>query len=214
MSRFDQEWALVPAAARWLAGFAALAFAVVMAAVFLLPAFGSGDPKALYVLGGMFLLTLLGAFPIALYVLLIGYVFGDARRRGMNALLWTLLAVFIPSAVGVILYFILRDPVPFACPSCGMLARKGHAFCASCGAGVRPACAQCRQPIEPNVAELPELRRRAGPRRSAASAGLIDRRPDCRGRVASHARLPRGFPELRPPGGLVAFPARQPAPTG
>jgi hypothetical protein len=155
MSRVEQEWALVPAAARLLAALAALAFVAMMATFFLLPAYGSGDRRALYALGPMFLLTLLGAVPIALYVLLIGYVYGDARHRAMNPLLWTLLAVFIPSAVGVILYFILRDPVPPSCPSCGTLARKGHAFCASCGAAVRPACGQCRQPVEPSWRNCP-----------------------------------------------------------
>ena len=87
MSRFEQEWALVPAAARWLAALAALAFASLMAAVFLLPAFASGDSRALFTLVPIFLLTLFGIVPIALYVLLVGYVWGDARRRGMSALL-------------------------------------------------------------------------------------------------------------------------------
>ena len=82
-------------------------------------------------------------------MLLVGYVFGDARRRGMNHVLWTLLAIFIPNAIGVILYFILRDPIPVPCPSCGALARKGHAYCAGCGTAVRVACPQCRQPVEP-----------------------------------------------------------------
>ena len=74
------------------------------------------------------------------YVLLVGYVYGDARRRGMNHVLWTLLAIFIPNAIGIILYFILRDPVPVPCPACGTPARKGHAFCAGCGTAVRAAC--------------------------------------------------------------------------
>ena len=34
----------------------------------------------------------------------------------MNYVMWTLLAIFIPSAVGVILYFILRDPIAVAPP--------------------------------------------------------------------------------------------------
>ena len=155
MSRFEQEWALVPAAARWLAALASLAFVSLMAAIFLLPAYASGDSRALLTLVPIFLLALFGIVPIALYVLLVGYVWGDARRRGMSALLWTLLAVFIPSGVGVILYFILRDPVPAPCPSCGALARKGHAFCASCGSAVRRACAQCRQPVETSWRNCP-----------------------------------------------------------
>lgn len=148
MSRFDQEWALVPAGARWTAALVALAFTALMAGIFLLPALAEHSMKAFLILSPFFLLTLLGAVPIAIYVLLLGYVWGDARRRGMSHVMWTLLALFIPSAVGIILYFILRDPVPVPCPSCGALARKGHAYCANCGAGVRAACPQCRQPVE------------------------------------------------------------------
>jgi len=148
MSRFEREWAVVPMAARWLAVLAALLDAVLMAAIFLLPATAHGDAKAVLVLLPIFLLSLLGGVAIAAWVLLIGYVYADAQRRGMNAVLWTLLAIFIPSAIGIILYFILRDPMAVPCPGCGTPARKGHAFCASCGAPVRRACPQCRQPVE------------------------------------------------------------------
>jgi len=148
MSRFDQEWALVPDGARWTAVLVTLAYVALMAGIFLLPPLAGHDPKALLVLSPFFLLTLVGAVPIAIYVLLVGYVFGDARRRGMNHVLWTLLAIFIFNAIGIILYFILRDPIPVPCPACGTPARKGHAFCAGCGAAMRTACPQCRQPIE------------------------------------------------------------------
>jgi hypothetical protein len=120
-----------------------------MASLFLLPLVVEHEYKAFLFVFPVFLMTLIGAVMLAIYVLLIGYVFGDARRRGMNYALWTLLAIFIPSAVGVILYFILRDPIPVPCPSCEAPARKGYAFCASCGAAVRAACPQCRQPVEP-----------------------------------------------------------------
>jgi hypothetical protein len=148
MSRFDQEWALVPAGARWTAVLITLAFLGLMAGIFLMPAVMSHDPKALVVVAPFFLLTLVGAVPIAVYVLLLGYVWGDAKRRGMNHVLWTLLALLIPYAVGIILYFVLRDPVPVPCPSCATPARKGHAFCSCCGGAVRPACPGCRQPVE------------------------------------------------------------------
>jgi hypothetical protein len=148
MSRFDQEWALVPTGARWTAVLVALALAALMAGIFLLPV-AVNEPKAVVFVLPIFLASLIGAVALGIYVRLVGYVFGDARRRGMNHVLWTLLAIFIPNAIGVILYFILRDPIPVPCPSCGALARKGHAFCAGCGAAVRAACLQCRQPVEP-----------------------------------------------------------------
>jgi hypothetical protein len=148
MTRFEEEWALVPAGARWAAVLVALAFTALMAGLFLLPLIVEHQYKALLFVLPVFLMTLIGGAGMAVYVLLVGYVYGDARRRGMNQVMWTLLAIFIPSAVGVILYFILRDPIPVPCPSCATPARKGHAYCANCGAAVRAACPQCRQPVE------------------------------------------------------------------
>jgi hypothetical protein len=104
--------------------------------------------KGLLFVSPLFLLSPIGAVATTIYVLVVGYVYGDARRRGMHHVLWTLLAIFIPNAIGVILYFILRDPVLVPCPSCGTPAKKGHAFCAGGGAAVRSECPQCRQPVE------------------------------------------------------------------
>ncbi len=148
MTRFEEEWALVPAGARWVAVLVFLMFASLMASLFLLPLVVEHEYRGLLFVFPIFLMTLIGAFFMAVFVLLVGYIYGDARRRAMNQVLWTLLAIFIPSAVGIILYFILRDPIPVPCPGCGMPARKGHAYCASCGAAVREACPQCRQPLE------------------------------------------------------------------
>src|SRR5712691_5230109 len=53
------------------------------------------------------------------YALLAGYVYGDARRRGMRYVLWTLLAIFLFNGIGIILYFILREPLLGYCSKCG-----------------------------------------------------------------------------------------------
>ena len=148
MSRFDQERALVPAGARWAAALVGLAYTGLMAAVFIAPV-AMEEPRSLVFVSPLFLVSLIGAVPMVIDVLLVGYVYGDARRRGMNHVLWMLLALFIPGGVGIILYFILRDPLPVPCSSCGALAMKGHPFCSACGAPVRAACAQCREPVEP-----------------------------------------------------------------
>jgi hypothetical protein len=148
MSRFEQEFALVPTGARWTAVLVVLAFATLMAGIFLAPV-GVRDPHSLPFVFPIFLASLVGAAFLGAFVLLVGYVFADAKRRGMNHVLWTLLAIFIPNAIGIILYFILRDPLPVPCPSCGAPAKKGHAYCAGCGTAVRVACPQCRQPVEP-----------------------------------------------------------------
>jgi Double zinc ribbon len=82
------------------------------------------------------------------YALLIGYVYGDARRRGMRYVMWTLLAIFLFNGIGIILYFILREPLLVYCSRCGSGVQPSHAFCPRCGAGVQPACQGCHRTIQ------------------------------------------------------------------
>ncbi len=144
MSRFEKEWELVPTAARVVA---ALAYLTLMTCIWLLAPF-IDEPDAPSDAWVFFLVCAGLGLLMAAYILLVGYVWGDAKRRGMNAVLWVLLAIFIPNAIGIILYFILRDPVSIPCPSCGTPAGKDEAFCSACGASVRSSCAECRQPVK------------------------------------------------------------------
>jgi len=82
------------------------------------------------------------------YILLIGYVCGDAKRRGMRQVLWTLLAIFIPNGIGIILYFILRDPLPTPCPVCRAPVRAGFAYCPKCATPIKRACDGCGRALE------------------------------------------------------------------
>lgn len=92
------------------------------------------------------------AFLIPLFIFplvaLWGYVYGDARRRHMNAIGWTLLSFFVPYMIGVILYFILRDPLPADCPSCHQTVPAKFVFCPNCGKALRPHCPQCGKAVE------------------------------------------------------------------
>jgi lipid-A-disaccharide synthase-like uncharacterized protein len=47
----------------------------------------------------------------ASYVLLVGYVSRDVRRRDMPAGLWMLIVTIMPGGVGAVVYFLLRQPV-------------------------------------------------------------------------------------------------------
>lgn len=85
---------------------------------------------------------------LVVLVLLIGYVNGDAKRRGMRYVMWTLLAIFVPNALGIILYFLLRDPLPAPCPGCGTRVGGAFAFCPQCGTVVSPSCPQCRRTVD------------------------------------------------------------------
>lgn len=144
MSKRQSEWKIIPAAATAIAlvAYAAMIFVILK---YLLP----GDPEA----GKMpeaarVAMTFLVPLVVATYVLLIGYVYGDAKRRQMRYILWTLLSIFIPNAIGIILYFILRDPLPEPCPSCATLAKPGYVFCPNCGFTLKPTCPQCGKAVE------------------------------------------------------------------
>ena len=54
----------------------------------------------------------------ASYVLLVGYVSRDVRRRRMPAGLWMLIVVVMPGGIGAVVYFLLRQPMLFPCPHC------------------------------------------------------------------------------------------------
>src|SRR5215470_16750853 len=71
---------------------------------------------------------------VAAAVLLVGYINADARRRGMRYVMWTLLALLLPNSIGIILYFVLRDPLPVPCQKCGAPGRPNFTYCPQCGA--------------------------------------------------------------------------------
>ena len=66
------------------------------------------------------------------YLLFVGYISRDAKRRRMSALLWTLVAILIPHGLGVILYFLLRQPLRADCPKCASAVYAGFNFCPRC----------------------------------------------------------------------------------
>jgi hypothetical protein len=81
-------------------------------------------------------------------VLAIGYVYGDAKRRGMRYVMWTLLATFLFWGVGIVLYFILREPLAGFCSKCGKAANHNFAYCPHCGVCLQPSCPACHRVIE------------------------------------------------------------------
>ena len=143
MSRFREEIKVIPTAAWLLAAGAYLAISGFVLVMTSSP--GPDDwPTGVRILFGI----LMPLFP-AVYVLLVGYVYCDAKRRGMQYVMWTLLAALLPSAIGFILYFILRDPLLEICPKCGKNVSTGFPFCSACGTALAQTCPECRRPVKP-----------------------------------------------------------------
>jgi len=92
---------------------------------------------------------LFGMF-IAFQMLLIGYVTRDAKRRGMNPVVWLIILIsLLMTGVGFIVYFLFRAPIVVRCPQCSSQVSKDHNFCTKCSRQLRPICHQCSKALRP-----------------------------------------------------------------
>jgi hypothetical protein len=152
MSRFREELRLIPRAAWIVAGIVCFMFLALFVGIFVFV----NDPGLREMpLVGKVLLAILPPLFMFVVVALIGYVYGDAKRRQMHYVMWTLLAIFIPHGIGIILYFILRDPIPKPCPGCARPLKAGFVFCPLCGAVVQTPCPSCGRGVETQWAHCP-----------------------------------------------------------
>jgi Double zinc ribbon len=98
------------------------------------------------------LLAAITAFAIVFTTILamLGYVYRDAKRRGMNAGLWTLLVLILSPAyllIGLIIYLLVREPLPYSCPQCSTTVNARFNFCPNCKYNLHPACPQCQREV-------------------------------------------------------------------
>ncbi len=108
---------------------------------------------------GSIVLMVYLAILIVVPILVGVYVFQDARRRGMNAALWTLIAVLVPILVGFIIYLLVRGSYPdLKCPQCGTPVRETYVSCPQCGARLKASCPNCSAPVEPDWKVCPPVR--------------------------------------------------------
>lgn len=95
------------------------------------------------------IITLVSAIT-AIWLMALGYVYRDARRRGMNGGLWMLLCMLLSwpfFAIGFILYFQVREPLPFPCPRCGTMVGARFNFCPNCKCNLHPTCPNCKREV-------------------------------------------------------------------
>jgi hypothetical protein len=86
----------------------------------------------------------------AFFILMIAYVNRDASRRGMNSALWTILViVFLPTwgLIGLVIYLLMREPLPYPCPECATTVNARFNFCPNCKCNLHPACPQCKREV-------------------------------------------------------------------
>lgn len=94
----------------------------------------------------MFVYTMVTA--VASYILMLGYVSRDVRRRGMPRALWMLIVAVMPGGIGAVVYFLVRQPIMVRCPNCTTELTAGVHFCPQCRFQMAPVCGQCFRGVQ------------------------------------------------------------------
>ena len=145
-TRFRDEVRIIPT---WGYFVALLGYVAVGAAV-VFSVHSNKTPDPFFRLPLVVPLGLAAGTVMACYILLIIYINRDAGRRGMNRLGWTLLAIFIPNGLGIVLYFVLRKALAPNCPQCRAIVESGFGFCPRCCFRLTPVCAHCQRTVHFN----------------------------------------------------------------
>jgi hypothetical protein len=93
------------------------------------------------------LLGVVAGMVLGCYLVLIAYINRDAGRRSMSRLLWTLIAIFVPNGLGIVLYFVLRKPRAARCSQCNAEVEPGFSFCPRCRNRLQPVCPHCQRSV-------------------------------------------------------------------
>jgi hypothetical protein len=94
-------------------------------------------------------ITVVAAF-LSIWLFVLGYVYRDAKRREMNPALWTILVLILSPAyhfIGLIIYLLVREPLPFTCPQCSATVSARFNFCPNCKYNLHPACPKCQHEV-------------------------------------------------------------------
>jgi hypothetical protein len=157
-TRFRDELRIIP---KWLIVMVITLFVIAQVAFFIANfyAHALSSPQgqffpfpnnpALSVLSVAGIVTAAG-IPLAALFLAFGYVNRDAKRRGMNSALWTILVVVLSPgwlALGFFIYFLMREPLPYNCPQCGATVGARFNYCPNCKCNLQPTCPQCKREV-------------------------------------------------------------------
>jgi RNA polymerase subunit RPABC4/transcription elongation factor Spt4 len=94
-----------------------------------------------------------GAFVLSALLFMFGYVYRDAKRRGMNPALWTIVVLILSPGYGImglIIYLLVREPLPYPCPQCATSVSARFNFCPNCKTNLHPACSHCQREVSDN----------------------------------------------------------------
>ena len=157
--RFWTEFKLIP---KWVVGLVVVLFLIAQAIAVIVnldvfhvqqdhqmfPPELDGRPLlASLALGGIVTLV---SLVLATIIFMAVYVNKDAKRRGMNSAVWTLVCLILAPGylvTGFIVYLLMREPLPYPCPKCAATVGARFNFCPNCKSNLHPACPRCQQEV-------------------------------------------------------------------
>lgn len=106
---------------------------------------------------GFIIIPILISVFIIFLPLFIGiYVYNDAKSRNMNALLWMLIAMLVPTYLGLLAYLIVRnDYENLHCSACNYPIKSNYTSCPNCGVSLKAQCEHCHRPVDPSWSVCP-----------------------------------------------------------
>ena len=118
-----------------------------------------------------------GAFIFSIFLFILGYVYRDAKRRDMNPVLWTLLVLILSAGyvfIGLIIYLLVREPLPFTCPQCAATVSARFNFCPNCKCNLHPACPHCQREVADTDKFCPYCAAELAPTKSQSAPAAAD----------------------------------------
>lgn len=82
-------------------------------------------------------------------IVIIIYVYNDAKTHDMNRILWIALILLLPSYIILIAYLIVRKYNEYtSCPNCQFRVKKKASICPNCNQILTYTCPRCNKKIK------------------------------------------------------------------
>lgn len=110
------------------------------------------------------IMVLMGIILISLMISIVVFVAKDAKRLGMNPVMWVLVVIFVPNLLGLVIYLIVRSSAAkkFACYQCGKPVENDYAICPYCKSDLTSHCKGCDQILAPEWRNCPKCGQEVG----------------------------------------------------
>lgn len=103
------------------------------------------------------ILLIFFAITIGVMIAIGRIVYKDAVAHNMNGWLWTVVAIFIPNFIGVIVYLVVRSNAEkeFNCSKCKAKVQADYNICPQCKSQFGKLCPSCKHAVNNEMAFCP-----------------------------------------------------------